>query len=44
MNAEQLRARTKQFTLRVLKVVAALPDNTYLFSEPTTVGSRLPDR
>jgi four helix bundle protein len=27
MTAEELRTRTKQFTLRVLKVVAALPDN-----------------
>lgn len=27
MNAEQLRKRTKQFTLRVMSVVAALPDN-----------------
>ena len=27
MNADQLRARTKQFTLRVMNVVAALPDN-----------------
>lgn len=27
MNAEQLRVRTKQFTLRVMNVVAALPDN-----------------
>lgn len=27
MNAEQLRSRTKQFTLRVMNVVAALPDN-----------------
>src|SRR5688572_14116997 len=27
MNPEQLRARTKQFTLRVMNVVAALPDN-----------------
>lgn len=27
MTAEELRARTKQFTLRVLKVVGALPDN-----------------
>lgn len=27
MNAVELRTRTKQFTLRVLKVVAALPDN-----------------
>jgi four helix bundle protein len=26
MNAEQLRARTKQFTLRVMNVVTALPD------------------
>ncbi len=27
MNAEELRARTKRFTLRVMKVVAALPDD-----------------
>jgi four helix bundle protein len=27
MNAEELRARTKRFTLRVMRVVAALPDN-----------------
>jgi four helix bundle protein len=27
MHAAELRARTKQFTLRVLRVVAALPDN-----------------
>jgi four helix bundle protein len=27
MNAEELRARTKRFTLRVMKLVAALPDN-----------------
>jgi four helix bundle protein len=28
MTPEELRARTKQFTLRVLKVVTALPDTT----------------
>jgi four helix bundle protein len=27
MNAVELRTRTKQFTLRILKVVAALPEN-----------------
>jgi four helix bundle protein len=28
MTTEKMRARTKQFTLRVMKVVSALPDNT----------------
>jgi four helix bundle protein len=28
MTTEEMRARTKQFTLRVMKVVSALPDNT----------------
>jgi hypothetical protein len=27
MNAEELRSRTKWFTVRVMNVVAALPDN-----------------
>jgi four helix bundle protein len=28
MTTEEMRERTKQFTLRVMKVVSALPDNT----------------
>ncbi|MBA4189450.1 MAG: four helix bundle protein [Planctomycetaceae bacterium] len=46
MNAEQMRLRTKQFTLRVLRVVAALPDNAQgrviayqLMKSGTSVGA-----
>jgi four helix bundle protein len=37
MNAEELKTRTKRFSLRVLKLVAALPNNV----EGRAVGSQL---
>ncbi len=37
MNAEELKARTKKFALRVLKLVAALPKNI----QGRTIGGQL---
>jgi four helix bundle protein len=37
MNAEELKARTKKFALRILKLVAALPNNL----QGKTIGSQL---
>jgi four helix bundle protein len=37
MNAEELKRRTKQFALRILKLVAALPDNV----QGRTLGGQL---
>ena len=37
MNAEELKARTKRFALRVLKLVAALPNNI----QGKTIGGQL---